>query len=91
MFHLLLLLGSVASNSLQRQLKGFQRWFREGGGRWGQGVEPEVSGGVCYKPVSSWHDEVQTLASYRVVTRARVPRETVRGCKRTLVAAPPPA
>ncbi len=77
---LLLLLGSVPvhSDSLQRQLKTFQRWFKEAGGRWGHGVEPEVAGGVCYKPTSSWHDEVQALASYRVVTRARVPRETVR-------------
>ena len=80
---LALCLGLVEPNNLSRRLKDFQRWFRDGGGRWGAGVEAEVTGGACYKPVSEWHDQVQNLGAYRVVARTRVPRETVRyfwGC-----------
>ena len=75
---LALCLGLVEPNNLSRRLKDFQRWFRDGGGRWGAGVEAEVTGGACYKPVSEWHDQVQNLGAYRVVARTRVPRETVR-------------
>jgi hypothetical protein len=70
--------GFASSNALGRRLKDWQRWFKERGGRWGTGVDAEVHGGACWKPLSAWHDEVQALGSYRVVTRSRVPRETVR-------------
>ncbi len=74
-------LGRVSSNALVNNLKAWSRWFSAAGGRWGHGVEPEVAGGVCYRSKS----DVQTLGSYRVVTRSRVPRETVR-----LRSRPPP-
>jgi len=74
---ILLSLCSPADGSFSSNLKDFERWFSASGGRWGTGVSPEVAWGPCYSPQAAWQDDVKSLGSYRVVTRSRVPKETV--------------
>ncbi len=57
----------VASGSAA--LAAFNAWFIKGGGRWGVGISPEAVSSPCARLAGQYF--------FRVISRLRVPKESV--------------
>jgi len=68
---LLLVRAGGAASAAERGLARFERWYAEAGGVWAPGVAAVAAAPACA-------DARAARAEVRVVTRARVARETVR-------------
>ena len=60
--------GISSGNAL---LKRFEGWFSSNGGQWGTGITPEAIASPCAR--------IAGQSSFRVVSRLRVPKNSVSG------------